>query len=176
MAVDPLEYRRSVGRFATGVTVCTTVADGVHHAMTANSFTSVSLDPVLMLISVDRTARFHEAVLEARAFGVNVLSREQEALSREYATRGRPLDPARFADHPHVFGEHTGVILFSESLATFECVTHSVLPGGDHTLVVGEVVAIAQPADAPPLLYFNGDYWPGPAGPPHDAPPEAPAG
>src|SRR3954452_11520966 len=90
--VDTLEYRRVVGRFATGVTIVTTVADGMHHAMTVNSFTSVSLDPVLVLFCAEKISRFHDAVLQAGTWGVSVLGVEHEGLSRWFATRGRPAD------------------------------------------------------------------------------------
>ncbi|HEU0129886.1 MAG TPA: flavin reductase family protein [Mycobacteriales bacterium] len=165
--MDTGEYRRVVGHFATGVTVVTTHAGGVHHAMTANSFTSVSLDPLLVLVAVERRARFHEAVLAAGSFAVNVLAADQEDLSRWAATRGRDAtDVERWAFAP---GAATGAAVFEGVLAALECRTHATHPGGDHTLVVGEVVGLSAPRpDAAPLLYFKGVYRalaPGPEDP-----------
>jgi flavin reductase (DIM6/NTAB) family NADH-FMN oxidoreductase RutF len=155
--VDAAEYRRVVGRFATGVTVVTTYDGGAHHAMTANSFTSVSLDPLLVLVAVERRARFHAAVLEAGAFCVNVLSTAQEDLSRWAATRGRDgSEVTRWAFTP---GAVTGAAVFDGALAALECRTYATHDGGDHTIVVGEVLALASPSpEADPLVYFSGTY------------------
>lgn len=158
MAVDPDDYRRAAGHFATGVTVVTTRHGSVDFAMTANTFTSVSLSPVLVLISIEQAARFHDAVLASGVVGVSVLSTEQEKLSRWFATRGRPVD-ARAAGFAHHEGSETGVVLFDESLATLECRVQAAHEAGDHTLVVAEVVALALPQpDAEPLVFYDGDY------------------
>jgi flavin reductase (DIM6/NTAB) family NADH-FMN oxidoreductase RutF len=154
---DADEYRRVVGHFATGVTVCTTFAHGVHHAMTANSFTSVSLDPVLVLVAVERRARFHDAVRASGTFAVNVLAADQEDLSRWAATRGR--DGSELFRWPFAIGAATGAVLFDGALASLECATYATHDGGDHTLVLGSVldIAAARP-EADPLLYFKGAY------------------
>lgn len=157
--IDARSFRDAVGRFATGVTVVTTVLDGIQHAMTANSFTSVSLDPVLVLVSVDRSARFHDVVVEAGVFGVTVLSAAQEATARWFADRGRPRDDTQFADHPYAIGPATGVALLQGALATLECRVHAVHEAGDHSLVVGEVAALTTaPAGADPLVFYAGSY------------------
>lgn len=157
--VDTDEYRRVVGHFATGVTVVTAFAEDRQWGMTANSFTSVSLDPVLVLVAVERRARFHDAVVAAGSFGVNVLAADQEDVSRWFAWRGRPQDEEEAARWPHVVGPATGSALFTGALATLECTTYATYPGGDHTLVVGEVVGLDTPRpDAEPLLYFRGTY------------------
>jgi flavin reductase (DIM6/NTAB) family NADH-FMN oxidoreductase RutF len=158
VSLDPVGFRQAVGRFATGVTVLTTRVDGVDSAMTANSFTSVSLAPLLVLVSVDKTARFHDAVVASGIVGISVLSAEQEQLARWFATRGRPVD-ARAAGFRHHDGEHTGVVLFDDSLVTLEGAVRSVHDAGDHSLVVAEVLALASPrTDAAPLLYYAGGY------------------
>lgn len=158
-AIDPVAFRGVAGRFATGVTVVTSGSDGDHHAMTANSFTSVSLDPVLALVSVDRTARFHDVVLRAGVFGVSVLAEDQEEAARWFAVRGRPHDLTQFAGHPHRLGERTGVVLLDRALATIECTTYSVHEAGDHTLVIGEVVGMAVPRpEDRPLVFYAGSY------------------
>lgn len=158
MPVSPQSFRRAAGFFATGVTVVTTRVDGADHAMTANSFTSVSLDPLLVLVSVDKTARWHAAVAGAQAFGVSVLAADQAATSRLFATRGRPLD-VRAAGIGFHEGTETGVVLFDGALATFECTVSERHDAGDHTLVVGAVLAVDTPApDAAPLVFYRGDY------------------
>lgn len=157
MTVDPLAYRRAVGLFATGVTVVTTRLDGVDSAMTANSFTSVSLSPVLVLVSVDKAARFHDAVVASGLVGISVLAADQEPLARWFATRGRPVD-ARAAGFAHHDGAN-GVVLFDDSLVTLEGAVRSVHEAGDHSLVVAEVLALSTPrADGVPLLYYAGGY------------------
>jgi len=157
-SVDPVEYRRVAGRFATGITVVTTRQDGAHHAMTVNSFTSVSLAPVLVLISVEKIARFHAAVLGAGVWGVSVLASGQEDVARWFATRGRPSTEDQFDGIRHRYGAATGTVLFDEALATLECRTVSVTDAGDHSVLVGEVLGVDLPASGEPLLYFDSRY------------------
>ncbi|MEW1838250.1 flavin reductase family protein [Nonomuraea angiospora] len=154
--VDPGTYRKVVGRFATGVAIVTTRLDDVDHAMTVNSFTSVSLDPLLVLFCAEKVARFHDAVLEAGVWGVSVLPASMEDASRFFAHRGRPLN-GQLARWPHHRGE-SGVALFDGAIATVECVTTAVHDGGDHSIVVGEVTALDTPSDGAPLLYHEGQY------------------
>ncbi|MGV9376808.1 flavin reductase family protein [Nonomuraea sp. NPDC003707] len=154
--VDPEAYRKVVGRFATGVAIVTTRLDDVDHAMTVNSFTSVSLDPLLVLFCAEKVARFHDAVLEAGVWGVSVLPASMEDASRFFAHRGRPLN-GQLARWPHHLGE-SGVALFDGAIATVECVTTAVHDGGDHSIVVGEVTALDTPSDGAPLLYHEGQY------------------
>ncbi|GGS65531.1 flavin reductase [Planobispora rosea] len=154
--VDRDAYRRAVGRFATGVAIVTTRLGGTDYAMTVNSFASVSLDPLLALFCVEKIARFHGAVLSAGVWGVSVLRDTAEDASRFFAHRGRPIE-GRLKGHPHHHGR-LGVALFDDALATVECRTAAVHDGGDHSIVVGEVVAVATPADGSPLLYHEGRY------------------
>ena len=155
---DALAFRRAVGRYATGVTVVTTVRDGEQHAMTANSFTSVSLDPLLVLFCPEKLARFHDAVLATGQWAVSVLAEGQEEVSRRFAVRGRPLED-QFDGVPHTVGPITGAALLHGALAAFECRTASVVDAGDHTIVLGEVLGLSVPdPHADPLLYFEGQY------------------
>lgn len=159
-------FRRSVGRYATGIAVVSAVVDGHQHAMTVNSFTSVSLDPLLVLFCAEKVARFHEAVLGAGQWGVSVLGASDEAASRWFATRGRPLENqlAGFAWTP---GPVTGAALLSSAIATLECATTSTADGGDHTVIVGSVLSAACAAgDAAPLVYYEGRYRSLPLPPP----------
>ncbi|MCW2665834.1 MAG: flavin reductase domain protein FMN-binding protein [Frankiales bacterium] len=159
-ALDPLEFRRVVGRFATGVTVVTTVlpGSGEQHALTCNSFTSVSLDPVLVLFCTEKVARFHAAVLESGQWAVSVLAASHERYSRHFAVRGRDLED-QFAEVPHVPGPITGAPVLQGSIAALECRTVSVTDAGDHSVVMGQVLGFSQPdPDGEPLLYFQGRY------------------
>jgi flavin reductase (DIM6/NTAB) family NADH-FMN oxidoreductase RutF len=156
--VDPRSYRDAVGRFPTGVTVLSAQLGGRHHAMTANSFTSVSLDPVLVLVCVDRSARLHDLVLAAGTWGVSVLGADAEEVSRRFADRGRAPGEG-LTEVPHHYGPHTGAALLDDALATFECRTVAVHPGGDHTVLLGEVLGVAVPRpDDPALVYYRGEY------------------
>lgn len=156
--LDRLEYRRVVGRFATGVTVVTTELGGEQHAMTCNSFTSVSLEPVLVLFCAEKVARFHDAVLATGEWAVSVLAQGQEQVSRHFALRGRPLG-AQFAGVAHTTGPLTGAAVIAGAVAALECRTVSSVDAGDHTVVVGEVLGLDVPAPAgEPLLYYEGRY------------------
>lgn len=158
---DTQAFRRVAGRFATGVTVVTTVLDGRHLAMTANSFVSVSLDPLLVLVSVRRDARFHDPVLAAGVWGVSVLAADMSQASRDFARSGGPSRSAggELAGWPHSLGPHTGVALLDGALAVLECATAAVHPAGDHSLVIGEVLGLReQRLDAAPLVFYQGSY------------------
>ena len=157
-ALDALEYRRVVGRFATGVTVITSVLDGEHHAMTCNSFTSVSLDPVLVLFCAEKVARFHDVVLASGTWAVSVLAQGQEPVSRRFALRGRSLE-GQFDELPHTHGTVTGAAVLDGAIAALECRTVSTTDAGDHTVVIGEVVGLGVPdPTGDPLLYYEGRY------------------
>jgi flavin reductase len=157
-AVDRALFRRAVGRFATGVCVVSTVLDGRDHAMTANAFTSVSLDPLLVLVCVEQDARFHDAVLDAGFWGVSVLDERARAVAEWLATPGRPL-LGQLAPVAHHRGPVTGVALADDSLATLECRTSAVHPAGDHVIVVGEVVGVGlAPEGHGPLVYHRSSY------------------
>lgn len=157
-APDIGTFRRAMGRFATGVTVVTTLEGGHDHAMTANAVTSVSLEPLLVLCCVEQEARFHDAVLEAGFWGVSILAAGARPEAEWLATRGRPLHD-QLARIGHARGPATGVALLDGAMATLECRTTATYPGGDHTIIVGEVLAVTmaeQTGDA--LLYYRGRY------------------
>jgi len=156
--LDVLDYRRVVGRFATGVTVITTSLDGEQHAMTCNSFTSVSLEPVLVLFCAEKIARFHDVVLQSGTWAVSVLAQGQEDVSRRFAVRGRPLED-QFTGLAFAAGPVTGAALLDGALASLECRTVSVTDAGDHTVFLGEVLGLGVPdPDGDPLLYYEGRY------------------
>lgn len=156
--LDPAEFRRAASRFATGITVVSARVDDIDHAMTVTAFTSVSLDPVLVLFCAEKVARFHDAVLASGTWAVSVLNAESEKASRWLATRGRPLEGQldAFRHHP---GPLTGAPVLDDALAVLECRTHAVHDGGDHSIVVGEVLGASEPRpDAEPLLYYGSRY------------------
>lgn len=157
-AVDPFEFRRVVGHFPTGVTVVTTAVDGVDHAMTATAFTSVSLEPPLVLVCVDKDARFRDAVLDSGRWAVTFLSTEGRRAAEWLATRGRPL-VGQLDRYPHRRGSATGAALLEPALGWLECFTSAVYDGGDHDIVVGDVVTLgAARSPGSPLLYYRGRY------------------
>lgn len=152
------QFRGAMSRFATGVTVLTTRVRDLDHAMTASALTSVSLDPLLLLVCIEREGRFHDAVVDSGVWGISVLSSHDRPGADWLATRGRPLH-AQLDRLPHHRGLKTGVALLDDALSTFECRTTAVHPGGDHSIVVGEVVSVtnaAHPGEA--LLYYRGRY------------------
>jgi flavin reductase (DIM6/NTAB) family NADH-FMN oxidoreductase RutF len=157
MALDPALYRRVMATFATGVTVITVpTPDGVW-GMTANSLTSVSLDPTLLLVCVERATQTHRYLSASSVWTVNVLSTHQEQLARAFAARDD--DPSRFlAEATCRFGPNGGPII-DECLAYLECRTWATYDGGDHTIFVGEVQSASTVRiDREPLLYCRGQY------------------
>ncbi len=155
--VDQRAFRGALGRFASGVTVVTTVLDGVDHAMTASAFTSVSLDPPLVLVCSHKASRFHGAVLDSGLWGVSILAEEGMEASAWFAHKGRPLD-SQLDGIAHHRGD-TGVVLLDESLAWLECTTTTVVDGGDHTIIVGSVTGAGVREDVDdPLLYYRSHY------------------
>jgi flavin reductase (DIM6/NTAB) family NADH-FMN oxidoreductase RutF len=155
--VDQVAFRGALGRFASGVTVVTTALDGVDHAMTASAFTSVSLDPPLVLICTHKSSRFHDAVVESAVWGVSILAEEGMDASAWFAHKGRQLS-TQFDQIAHHRGK-SGVALLDQSLAWLECTTTSVVDGGDHTVLIGAVTA-AKVRDEldDPLLYYRSHY------------------
>ncbi|MFD0900747.1 flavin reductase family protein [Actinomadura sediminis] len=157
--VDPALFRAVVGRFATGVAIVTTVsADGADHAMTVNAFTSVSLEPLLVMFCAEKLARFHDVVLETGRWAVSVLPEDMRDASQWFATRGRTLD-GQLLGWAHTRGPATGTPILSRAVAAVECRTHAVHDGGDHTIVVGEVVGLDVPdPEGRPLIFYEGAY------------------
>lgn len=152
--LDTKAFRAACGRFATGITVVTTVdAGGNPHGMTVNSFTSVSLNPPLVLVCVDLRNSILGHFLDASAYGINILAEDQESVSKRFATSGTN----RFDGMDWRPGDVLGVPLLQSVLATFECAVTQVLELGDHTVLVGEVKA-ASAVEGDPLLYFNSRY------------------
>ena len=153
---DTALLRRTLGAFATGVTVVT-VGGEEPHGMTANSFTAVSLEPPLVLVCVERNAIMHDALQRAGMFGVSVLNAEQEALARHFAGR-RPLGAEQFriVDSPN--GELCGAPLIADAAAHFECELWRAYDGGDHTIFIGRLLAMAGTTDGNVLVFHRGRF------------------
>jgi flavin reductase (DIM6/NTAB) family NADH-FMN oxidoreductase RutF len=150
---DPRTLRDALGCFATGVTVVTCLCDGIPAGLTVNSFTSVSLDPPLLLVCLAKQAASATALTEASHFAVNVLQTGQQPASIRFSTR----DEDRFGATPWSCGE-AGAPILEESLGVFECERFAVYDGGDHHILVGQVVKASFDASLDPLLYFRGRY------------------
>ena len=151
--VDPKEFRRLMGLFATGVTVVTAATDEGVHGMTANAVMSVSLDPLLVCVSVDRRARLNRFLDASRGFAINILADGQQHLSQFFAGLWQGPPPEYTAETwvggPRLLG----------SLASIGCAVDDVLDGGDHRLFLGRVLAVHRGAgQLSPLLFFGGRY------------------
>jgi flavin reductase (DIM6/NTAB) family NADH-FMN oxidoreductase RutF len=157
VAMDPASFRRAIGNFATGVTIVTTANGGRLHGVTANSLTSVSLDPLLLLVCVDKAAHAHAEMLACSSFGVSVLADDQKDLSNLFAKSALP-EEGTLRGVAFRFGA-SGCPLIEGSIAHFECLPHQRVDAGDHTVFLGRVVAggVGRP-EADPLLYFRGGY------------------
>jgi flavin reductase (DIM6/NTAB) family NADH-FMN oxidoreductase RutF len=157
-----------VARFATGVCVLSTSDGLVDHAMTANAFTSVSLEPLLVLVCVETEARLHDALVDNGDWAISVLSAGARPTADWLASRGRPLH-GQLDRVPHRRGPITGAALVEAALAWLECRTFAVHPAGDHSVVIGEVLGVELAsndtdthrdnagADAA-LLYYRSEY------------------
>jgi flavin reductase (DIM6/NTAB) family NADH-FMN oxidoreductase RutF len=155
-AVDRDALRLAMRQWATGVTVVSSVSGGIRHGMTVSSFTSISLDPPLVLVSLAVASRTFELVELSGVFGVTVLSQGQQELSDRFAGR-TPDDQDRFIG---VEAETllTGAPFIPGGLAFFDCRVIAAYTVGDHTLFVGQVVAVHSQASGAPLLYYDQGY------------------
>lgn len=149
--------RRVYGAFATGVTVVTT-GGGNPHAMTANSFASVSLDPPLVLVCIDRDAVMHRTLAAEGTFGVSILAAQQEGVARHFADRRRPLGMAQFEGVDWAPGQCTGAPMIEGAIAHLECEVWRTCDGGDHTIFVGRVLSLARQDDLDALLFVHGRF------------------
>lgn len=154
MAIDSRTFRQTVGQFATGVTVIALEVDGTIRAMTANSFTSLSLEPPLVLFCVGKHTRAGQAIHAATGFSINILSEGQQDVSTYFAGAWKSGPAPAF-----VFLEWEGGRRLEGAVASLGCAIHGIHEGGDHWIVIGEVVATYR-AEVPPrpLMFFRGAY------------------
>jgi flavin reductase (DIM6/NTAB) family NADH-FMN oxidoreductase RutF len=154
VAIDPRAFRQAVGQFATGVTVIATEAGGSIRAMTANSFTSVSLDPPLVLFCVGKGAHLSEHIRDTTGFSVNILAHSQQDLSTYFAGGWKQALPPPFA-----FIGWEGVHRLDGASSSLGCAVEMIYEGGDHWIVVGRVLALHREEQAgAPLLFCAGRY------------------
>ncbi|GAA0330308.1 flavin reductase family protein [Bacillus carboniphilus] len=148
--MDDRMFRNAMGKFATGITVITTEVDGNVHGMTANAFMSVSLNPKLVVVSIDHKARMHDIIKNAGKFAVSILAKDQEEYSMIFAGQRKDEETIqfkRFNDMP----------VIDDALVNLTCRLHDAHVAGDHTLYIGEVTDLTM-QDGDPILYFGGKY------------------
>jgi flavin reductase (DIM6/NTAB) family NADH-FMN oxidoreductase RutF len=151
------DFRQALGAFATGVTVVTTRGGEHAYGMTANAFSSLSLDPPLVLVCVRSGAEGTERIGANRIFAVNILAAHQEPISRYFASTTRPRGREAFRDVTHVTAV-TGAPILADIAAYLDCRLHDVQRAGDHHIFIGEVLALGVSPEAEPLLFHGGRY------------------
>jgi flavin reductase (DIM6/NTAB) family NADH-FMN oxidoreductase RutF len=149
-------FRHAAGRFASGVTVVTTRAAEGAYGVTVSSFASLSLNPLLVTVSINRSSPLLDYVRSAEAFAVSVLASDQQQVAAYFAAPGRRPEPAGFATVP-TRSEETGAPIIDGCLSWFDCTVEDLLPGGDHEILVGRVAA-AGGRTGEPLVYWAGGY------------------
>lgn len=157
-SVTAQEFRATLGLFATGVTVVTTAYEDILHGMTANAVASVSLDPLLVLVCVDRRAGMHDLMARSGVFAVTVLAHDQEELSRYFASPRRPAGTDQFSGVPWAPGPATTSPVLTDGLGYVDCRVTQVHDGGDHSIFLGEVLELGRLDGSEPLVWFAGSY------------------
>lgn len=152
MPIDDAGFKLAMSHFASGVTVVTTEHEGAMFGMTVASFASLSLHPPLVLICIEKSVKTHDAIAASGRFGVSILASSQAEISGRFASKSDD----KFSGVSIRQGE-LGSPLIEGAICALECRLHSQLPGGDHTIFVGEVVD-AQTSEHPPLVYFRSGY------------------
>ncbi|RMF88820.1 MAG: flavin reductase [Nitrospinota bacterium] len=156
MVMTQTEFRHLMGYFATGVSVVTTRRGDELRGMTANAITSLSLDPLLLLVCVERRGSTHLLLEEGRVFAVNFLREDQEHLSRAMA-QSEESATRRLLNIPYCLGE-SGAPVLKDCLAFLDCRVVEMYPGGDHTIFVGAVEAGGVVREGRPLIFYQGQY------------------
>lgn len=151
------DFRAALGAFATGVTVVTTTSGEHAYGMTANAFSSVSLDPPLVLVCTRLLSEGTEHIERNRVFAVNILAADQEPLSRYFASRDRPRGRDAFSEVDH-FTTATGSPILKGVIAHLDCQLHASYEAGDHQIIIGEVLSLDVDRAGAPLLFHGGGY------------------
>jgi len=154
--LDKGSFRHAMSHFASGVTIMTTTAAGRMHGMTVSAFASQSLDPLLILVSVERSTVMHRLVMESRVFAINILGEQGEGTARFFADNARLSGP-EFQEGAYHLGV-TGAPVLEEATGYLEATLDRTLDAGDHTIMVGRVVALRVVRDAAPLIYYRSRY------------------
>lgn len=148
--MDDRFFRDAMGKFSTGITVITAEVKGTTHGMTANAFVSVSLNPKLILVSIDKRAKMLGYLQETKRFAVSFLASEQKKESMRFAGQKRD-------EEPYIFERFSELPVIKDALATVVCTVINEVEAGDHVLFIGEVQDL-QVKDGEPLIYFKGNY------------------
>lgn len=151
------DFRDTLARFATGVTVVTTRGQDHSYGMTANAFSSVSLDPPLVLVCISLSAAGHEMIRRNGVFAVNILGVDQEPLSRFFASKDRPRGRDAFLGIPHREAL-TGAPILDGVAGFIDCQVHAVHEVGDHLIFIGEARALGYDPEVTPLVFHAGSY------------------
>ncbi len=154
LAIAARDIREALGCFATGVTIVTASGDHVPVGITANSFNSVSLDPPLVLVSLDRRLHSFPRFSASRYFAVNILATHQRGLSQRFASAGAD----KWSAVPYSLGRRTGCPVIEGAHATFECERWNQHDGGDHVIFIGRILHLNINDGHEPLLYYRGKY------------------
>lgn len=152
----PNDFKAALGAWAAGVTVITTRHEDMVYGITASSFSSLSMEPMLVLACIANSNRLANMVKESKRFAVSILAEGQEHISAHFALSGREPVP-QFEDIGTIEW-HTGSPIIDGSLAHLDCELHDSFPGGDHTVVVGRVLGAAANLERKPLLYYRRAY------------------
>ena len=155
--VSPEDFKGALGSWASGVTVVTTKLDGLVYGITVSSFSSLSLEPRLVLVSLADSNHLPHMIRKSKHFGISVLAVGQEDISAHFSKSGRDPTEKFEADFATEIWE-TGSPLISGSIALIECELEEAYPGGDHTIAVGRVVGAAFDSEKLPLMYFRRAY------------------
>jgi flavin reductase (DIM6/NTAB) family NADH-FMN oxidoreductase RutF len=155
--VTPEDFKAALGSWASGVTVVTTELDGLVYGITVSSFSSLSMEPRLILVSLQDTNHLPGMIKQSRKFAVSILAYGQDEISGYFATSGRDPAPAFDASIPVQTGA-VGCPVIEGALATIDCELEETIQGGDHTIAVGRVVGAAANAELQPLIYFRRAY------------------
>lgn len=154
MPIEREQFFALMGSFASSVTVITNKGpDNVVRGLTASAFCSVSLEPRLCLVSVDNRSESIKAITDGGTFAINILAADQEAISRQFASKM----PDKFEGISYRLGEASGAPILDGVLASIECKLHQAVPAGDHTVFIGEILA-GEAHEGAPLLYFRTEY------------------
>lgn len=154
-AIKPELFREAMTQFASGVTIVTTADDGAWWGFTASSFTSLSLEPPLVLVCLATSADSHATFEVAPAFIVNVLRDEHEQLAMRFARKGE----AKFGGGEFRPGEADGLPVLDDALVSLKCRTHARYEGGDHTILIGEVEYVRLRRGGRPALHYSRRFW-----------------
>jgi len=155
--VDPNDFKAALSSWAAGVTVVTTRHDGLVYGITVSSFSSLSVDPLLILVCIANSNHLAPMIQDSKVFAVSILAEGQEHVSNYFSMHGRDPSPA-FEEQIDAHEWHTGAPIIRGGIAHLDCTLEEAAAGGDHTIMIGRVVGAAADPSGKPLLYFRRGY------------------